>query len=204
MFSPRAVVTILLLVSTNLTGFASAYPTDDISSREVGYVEPITIPLDIEAQLQTRKPETEGFGLPEDQMLQTRALSIRIAPGKPSASANCPATYNGPGRNYQARVYTVNQITAAMTAGAQLLANNKQTGAQKYPHDFMNLERLRFACGKSKQEFPIQPDNRVYNGGSVNDVPDRVIFEYKKTKTDLLITYCGVIRHGPRTDFLNC
>lgn len=73
-----------------------------------------------------------------------------------------------------------------------------------YPHVFGNGEQLPFPCGANKQEFPIQTDGTVYSGGEVTDVPDRVVFEYKASGDKAVISYCGVMRHGPGRDFLKC
>ena len=76
--------------------------------------------------------------------------------------------------------------------------------SDKYPHAFGNGERLPFTCGASKQDFPIQTDGTVYSGGDTTDVPDRVVFEFKVSGNTAVVSYCGVMRHGPRSDFLKC
>jgi hypothetical protein len=38
----------------------------------------------------------------------------------------------------------------------------------------------------------------------VQEVPDRVLYEAKDKGKNLLIKYCGVIRHGDGRDFVNC
>lgn len=53
-------------------------------------------------------------------------------------------------------------------------------------------------------EFPISTDNKVYDGGPSDNIPDRVVFEYQKKKKDFVVKYCGVMRHGTGRDFLKC
>lgn len=86
----------------------------------------------------------------------------------------------------------------------QLTTPGPWADLEHYPHDFNNAEKLPFDCGRDKMEFPIQTSNEVYNGGSVANVPDRVVFEYQRTTRDFIVKYCGVMRHGPTPAFLNC
>ena len=75
---------------------------------------------------------------------------------------------------------------------------------EHYPHAFGNNEKLPFECGNKKMEFPIRMDGSTYTGGDVGDVPDRVVFEYKPSKKEAKVNYCGVMRHGPGVAFLKC
>ncbi|PFH58105.1 hypothetical protein XA68_14150 [Ophiocordyceps unilateralis] len=169
------------------------------------------LPAESEGQLQSLSAE-----------LTELAAGLRLKVGRrPQKSSSCPRTDNGPGRVYPQHTYTDNQITKAFMGGAQLAAAGKQIGdsesssalqldslvtpgnSDRYPHVFGNKEKVKFPCGKNTMEFPIQIDNNVYGGGSVANVPDRVVFEYKKTKREFIVEYCGVMRHGPR-DFILC
>ncbi|KAG5917189.1 hypothetical protein E4U42_007357 [Claviceps africana] len=157
-------------------------------------------PLDGSAELQDRSAELQD----RSSVLEERGLTLKVIRG-PTKDATCPHRERvgnfGP---YARHKYTENQIKAAFRHGAQLAAAGKQVGDRKYPHDFRNAEGLPFHCGKNKMEFPITINNRVYNGGPSDNIPDRVVFGYKKTKKEFQVTYCGVMRHGPRRDFLLC
>jgi hypothetical protein len=147
-------------------------------------------------------------------------LDVKIG-HDPDFKVTCPATNNGDNRNYEAHDFTEKQQTAALKTAAKLRAANKQIGARTfpssilpthswltrsglYPHDFNNNENLPFPCGAQKMEFPIQLDGKVYDGGDADGIPDRIVFEYKVDGDDLKIDYCGIMRHGPGRDFLNC
>lgn len=73
-----------------------------------------------------------------------------------------------------------------------------------YPHVFGNNEELPFPCGRSKQEFPILLNNEVYDGGSVETEPDRVVYEVNEGKNNVIVRYCGVMRHTSGRDFEVC
>ncbi|QPH06546.1 hypothetical protein C2857_005086 [Epichloe festucae Fl1] len=137
-------------------------------------------------------------------VLDTRGLNLKVKE-EPKKDATCPYRQRvgnfGP---YDRHKYTKNQIKAAFLGGAKLAADGKQVGANRYPHDFNNGEKLPFKCGRNKMEFPISTDNKVYNGGPADNIPDRVVFEYQKKKKDFIVKYCGVMRHGPGRDFLKC
>ena len=75
---------------------------------------------------------------------------------------------------------------------------------EKYPHAFGNREKLEFNCGANKMEFPILLSGKTYDGGDVGNEPDRLIYEYKVDGKKLKVDFCGVIRHGPTPNFLNC
>ncbi|KAI1822446.1 hypothetical protein F4861DRAFT_387519 [Xylaria intraflava] len=121
---------------------------------------------------------------------------------------DCPATNNGPGRDYPAHKYTSNQVTAAVATAGQILqkkGENWKPGPQDYPHPFGNREKLPFNCGKQKAEYPLDTNGHTWSPGeSVQNLPDRAIFEYSWKKGKVTVKKCGVIRHGPGTDFLNC
>ncbi|KAF4631003.1 hypothetical protein G7Y89_g7133 [Cudoniella acicularis] len=148
---------------------------------------------------------------PESSIVE-RGLTIAV--GTDAKSASCPYTNNNlpdanpqlPARIYAAHDYTQNQVKKAMLSAAQLQVDDKQIGAQGYPHAFGNGEKLPFPCGSKRFEFPIQPDNDIYSGGAVTDLPDRVVYEYSADKTTAKINFCGVMRHGPppANDFLLC
>ncbi|KAG5951303.1 hypothetical protein E4U53_003399 [Claviceps sorghi] len=150
-------------------------------------------PLDGSAELQDR-----SF------VLEERALTLKVVK-RQIKDATCPHRIRvgnfGP---YDQHKYTENQIKAAYLHGAQLAAAGKQVGDRKYPHEFRNAEGLPFDCGRNKMEFPITTNNKIYNGGPSDNIPDRVVFSYKKTKKEFQVTYCGVMRHGPGRDFLLC
>jgi hypothetical protein len=80
----------------------------------------------------------------------------------------------------------------------------------KYPHTFLNGERITFPCSNANiQEFPIMVTGQVYTGESVANVPDRVVFEYASDKKTAKVKFCGVMRHGPpppkgNNDFFKC
>ncbi|KAG6131210.1 hypothetical protein E4U38_004062 [Claviceps purpurea] len=152
--------------------------------------------------------DSEGDLQDRTVILDDRGLRLVIAKGKePKKDATCPyrarAGNFGP---YPQHKYTKNQIKVAFIAGAQYAADDKQVGARKYPHDFGNGEKLPFPCGKNKMEFPIDTNNNLnpYSGGPSDNVPDRVVFEYQRKKRDLVVGYCGVMRHGTGRDFVKC
>ncbi|KAG6030585.1 hypothetical protein E4U19_000424 [Claviceps sp. Clav32 group G5] len=139
-------------------------------------------------------------------ILDARALRLLIAK-EPDKDATCPYRARvgnfGP---YAQHKYTKNQIKVAFLAGAKYAADGKQVGARKYPHDFGNGEKLPFPCGKNKMEFPIDSNNNLnpYGGGPSDNIPDRVVFEYRKKKKEFVVYYCGVMRHGTGRDFVKC
>ena len=110
MLSRNALLTVLILASTNLTHFASAslvgaHPLPVISTRQI---EP-----DLEArdpELQVRDGPTLGLG------------------GKPPMAANCPATSNPAGNSYPQHDYTAGQVKSAMYTAANLYGADKQIG----------------------------------------------------------------------------
>ncbi|KAL7624428.1 hypothetical protein AAE478_005992 [Parahypoxylon ruwenzoriense] len=124
----------------------------------------------------------------------------------------CPATHNGAGRDYPEHKYTSGQVEAAYKK-AQGIQKDKGSSwkpqQNDYPHFFNNDEEPRSECGKSKAEYPLRTDGQTWSPGeSVAQSPDRVVslgtvsrqacVQYSCTKI------CGVIRHGPRRDFLQC
>ncbi|KAG6127884.1 hypothetical protein E4U12_005581 [Claviceps purpurea] len=137
-------------------------------------------------------------------ILDARALRLVIAK-EPGEDATCPPRSRvgnfGP---YYQHTFTKELINAAFTRAANYAAAGKQVGDFNYPHDLVNGRKLPFSCGKNKMEFPIKINNILYSGGSSGHIPDRVVFEYKKTRRDLVVKYCGVMRHGVRKDFLKC
>ncbi|KAK2601872.1 hypothetical protein QQS21_004558 [Conoideocrella luteorostrata] len=141
--------------------------------------------------------------LDRSSVLDIRGLDLKVKE-EPKHDVKCPKTNNGPSRDYDEHKYTKGQVKAAFLGGAKLAADGKQVGRNKYPHDFGNKEKLPFKCGKDKMEFPIQFDNKVYDGGDVGNVPDRVVFEYQKKKKEFVVKFCGIMRHGPTPDFLEC
>jgi hypothetical protein len=144
------------------------------------------------------------------------ARGLKIFPNNfPSGSFNCPAT-----ARYEAHTFTENQAKVAYLAGAGLNANGKQLGQSKcwlsshtvganpmsdaYPHKYNSNQELPNGCGTETQEFPILFSNQAYTGEDVQQVPDRVLYEASEKKGQLLIKFCGVIRHGDGRDFVNC
>ncbi|PYH86777.1 hypothetical protein BO82DRAFT_397350 [Aspergillus uvarum CBS 121591] len=85
----------------------------------------------------------------------------------PSKSYTCP----------KSDAYT----EATYTSGQ--LMRHTSTLPNKYPHNFVNHDKLPLECGASKQEFALDRENlaRVYSGGDVKNLPDRLIFEYTGT-----------------------
>ncbi|GAB0138339.1 hypothetical protein EsDP_00006575 [Epichloe bromicola] len=143
-------------------------------------------------------------------VLDTRGLDLKFKE-EPKHDAKCPHRDRAGGfGHYDEHTYTMNQIKAAFLGRAKLAADGKKVGAPlicfigQYPHDFNNDERLDFNCGRNKMEFPIATDNVVYQGDPSDNIPDRVVFEYRKTKTDFIVKYCGVMRHGVGRDFIKC
>ncbi|KAI1846245.1 hypothetical protein JX266_007770 [Neoarthrinium moseri] len=168
----------LHLAGTRLTGLVSAYPAHT------------------ESQVEAREPE---FGA-----LDSRGLTLKIGK-EPGGDAKCPKTTNPGFEPQPEHKYTMNQIKQAFLQAAKLAADSKQIGDNKYPHDFGNGEKLPFKCGKNQMEFIILPNGKVYDGsGNTRDMPDRVVFEYSKSKKEFKANYCGVMRHGPTRDFLHC
>ncbi|KAI2617361.1 hypothetical protein GGR54DRAFT_607444 [Hypoxylon sp. NC1633] len=128
---------------------------------------------------------------------------------KRAVTYKCPVTNNGVGRIYEAHEFTENQVTAALAA-AKAIQEKKgpswKPAANDYPHYFGNREKLPFDnCGKDKVEFPILTNNQIYAfGAPVATVPDRIVYEFSWKKNSVRVKICGVIRHGPNPDFLNC
>ncbi|CCE29274.1 uncharacterized protein CPUR_02967 [Claviceps purpurea 20.1] len=152
----------------------------------------IASPFDSEGDLQDRIT-----------ILDARALRL-IVVKRPDKDATCPyrarARDGGP---YPQHKFTKKLIESAFTKAAYHAADEKQVGDGKYPHDFGG-GRVPFPCGKNKMVYPIQTNNHPYGSGSPGNIPDRVVFEYQKTGTDLVVKYCGVMRRGVRGDFLKC
>ncbi|KAI8633929.1 hypothetical protein F5Y19DRAFT_415789 [Xylariaceae sp. FL1651] len=147
-------------------------------------------------------PIVSGNPIPEgDAVTSVEGLFKR-------ATYTCPATNNGQGRDYQEHKYTSNQVTAAVGAAKKILqkkGENWKPGPQDYPHFFGNREQLPFDCGKDKAEYPLDTNGHTWSPGEpVNTLPDRVIFEYSWKKDKVTVKKCGVIRHGPGANFLNC
>ncbi|KAG5981691.1 hypothetical protein E4U55_002672 [Claviceps digitariae] len=137
-------------------------------------------------------------------VLDPRGLNIKYGK-EPTKDATCPdREKSGNFGPYAKHTYTKGQIKAAFVAAAKLAADGKQVGDRKYPHEFGNAEKIPFPCGKNKMEFPITTDNKIYSGGSASDIPDRVVFESRKTKKEIVVKYCGVMRHGVKKEFLEC
>ncbi|KAF2866051.1 Ribonuclease/ribotoxin [Massariosphaeria phaeospora] len=169
MRSPTSLVTCMLLAGTSLTSVACAYPAE------------------VESQLSK-----------DTTLLEARGLTVKHM-RDPTNPVTCPASDNRPpeSRNYAAQQYTVNQIKAAFRTAAILAANGKTVGGNSYPHAYDNNPPMPFDCKDDLQEFPIQLDGKTYDGGDIGVVPDRVLFEAKEKKGELLVKYCGVMRHGP-------
>ncbi|KAI1747080.1 Ribonuclease/ribotoxin [Xylaria castorea] len=167
----------LLLAGTSFTGFVGAFPTQ------------------VEDGVQSRNSSMN--------VLDARGLSLKVG-SYPETPADCPETNNPGFQRKDAHTYTTNQIKAAYVTGARLAAEGKTLGANKYPHDFGNNELLPFPCGSNKMEFVIQDNGHIYNGENARELPDRVVFEYNESKTEFLVKFCGVMRHGPNQDFLDC
>jgi hypothetical protein len=74
----------------------------------------------------------------------------------------------------------------------------------RYPHAYNSNQELPNGCGSKTQEFPIVTNNQPYVGDAVTNIPDRVLYEAKESGGDILIKYCGVIRHGNGNGFDNC
>ncbi|KAI1438127.1 hypothetical protein GGR50DRAFT_641675 [Xylaria sp. CBS 124048] len=134
---------------------------------------------------------------------------VSASPLDARKSYTCPATNNGPGRDYPEHSYTSGQVTAAKLAATNVLKSkgeNWKPGPQDYPHNFGNREKLPFPCGSTTAEYPLETDGKTWKQGDpVQTLPDRVIFEYHWDKKHGLVTKeCGVIRHGPGSDFLQC
>ncbi|KAH9883823.1 Ribonuclease/ribotoxin [Xylariomycetidae sp. FL2044] len=171
-------LTSLLLAGVSITNLANAYPHNP------------------DTHIETRD-ETQAA-------LEARAgLKLKVAKD-PTASVTCPETNNPQRKHQDPHVYTTNQVKQAYIEGAKLAAAGKALGDKKYPHIFNNNEELPFPCGRNKMEFVIMPDGHVYNGEEATQLPDRVIFEYKKSSSEMQVSYCGVMRHGPNNKFLLC
>ncbi|KAH7130043.1 hypothetical protein B0J11DRAFT_602249 [Dendryphion nanum] len=118
--------------------------------------------------------------------LSTRAAAVSGIPGK---SIVCGA------RLPREQTFTVTQIKTAAETAIDLLDANKQIGANKYPHRYGLADpevKLAAACqkGDNLQEFPITRGK--YTGGSVTDIPDRIVLKYTgKGKA----VYCGLMTH---------
>ncbi|CAG9982041.1 unnamed protein product [Clonostachys byssicola] len=158
-------------------------------------------------------------------MIFTRTFVAAVLALAPVISANglserantdfaCPATNNGQDRNYVAHTFTAGQAKAAVAAASKYqnkMGEKWKPGRDEYPHFFGNGEQIPFPCGAQKAEYPIKTDGKVFPPptGDVGQIPDRVVYEYawvkKNGKKTLQVgKICGVMRHGPGRDFLNC
>ncbi|KAI3334194.1 hypothetical protein F4824DRAFT_512480 [Ustulina deusta] len=147
-------------------------------------------------------PIVSGNPIPEGDAVTSAEGLFKRAP------ATCPATNNGDNRNYPEHTYTSTQVTAGILAAKNILqekGKNWKPSSLDYPHAFRNREKLPFDCGKNKAEYPLTTDGQTWSPGeSVENLPDRVIFEYSWKNDKVTVKECGVIRHGPGTNFLNC
>ncbi|RAH71902.1 uncharacterized protein BO66DRAFT_447586 [Aspergillus aculeatinus CBS 121060] len=111
----------------------------------------------------------------------------------PSKSHACPKT-----DKYTETTYTSGQLTKAYVEAVKYANEGKQIGKNKYPHGYANHDKLPFECGSSKMEFVLDREDpaRVFNGGDVTALPDRVIFEYTGSGKTAKARFCGVIRHA--------
>ncbi|KAK8016810.1 hypothetical protein PG993_014999 [Apiospora rasikravindrae] len=122
----------------------------------------------------------------------------------------CPATNNGPNRDYTEHTYTMNQAQAAMYAATRYQIKKGQgwqPTQDDYPHFFENEEKLPFDCGANKAEFPLRPDGQTFAPprGDVSSLPDRVVYEFRWGRKETFSSkLCGAMRHGPSRPFLNC
>ncbi|PYI14807.1 hypothetical protein BO99DRAFT_344037 [Aspergillus violaceofuscus CBS 115571] len=118
----------------------------------------------------------------------------------PSKSYTCPKA-----DAYTETTYTSGQLAKAYIDAAKYANEGKKLGKNKYPHNFANHDKLPFECGASKQEFALDRENpaRVYSGGDVKKLPDRLIFEYTGTGKTARARFCGVIRHY-EDGFVSC
>ncbi|KAK8061751.1 hypothetical protein PG994_008117 [Apiospora phragmitis] len=103
----------------------------------------------------------------------------------------CPATDNGPNRDYVSHTYTTNQAQAAID----------------YAHFLGNQAKLPFDCGVNKAEFPLRPDGQIFAPPRATSacLPDRVVYEFRCGRKETLSSKVyGVMRHEPDRPFLNC
>jgi hypothetical protein len=101
------------------------------------------------------------------------------------------------------RTYSAADIEASARAAHS--RRGRPVGANRYPHRFGNIERLRGfngACNaRNLQEFPLKRRNRVYSGGAPG--PDRVVVDFVGGN----VRYCGAMTHtgAPRRNrFVAC
>ena len=69
---------------------------------------------------------TDSIGS-EISAIEARSLTVAVG-REPPKKETCPATNNGPNRDYGVHTYTENQLKAALATGARLQADNKQIG----------------------------------------------------------------------------
>ncbi|KAG6067304.1 hypothetical protein E4U32_004163 [Claviceps aff. humidiphila group G2b] len=153
----------------------------------------IASPFDSEGDLQDRTVN-----------LDARALRLLILRG-PDEDATCP--YRAKAGNfgpYPQHKFPKKFIESAFKRAVNYAAAGKHVGDHNYPHDFGNGGKLPFPCGKNKMVFPIHTNNHPYGSGSSDNIPDRVVFDYRATKWEYIVKYCGVMRHGDRGDLLKC
>ncbi|KAG5955996.1 hypothetical protein E4U58_006802 [Claviceps cyperi] len=150
--------------------------------------------------------DSEGDSQVQDRavILDARALRVLIVKG-PREDATCP--YRAKAGNfgpYFKHKFTKKLIESAFNMAANYAATGEKVGDHDYPHDFGNDRKLPFPCGVNKMVYPIHTNNHPYSSGSSDDIPDRVVFDYRKTKWELIVRYCGVMRHGVGRDLLKC
>jgi hypothetical protein len=84
-----------------------------------------------------RSPEADivqrNINITEIGEIDFSALSLPLSVGAepPKGGVECPATNNGPNRNYPKHKYTENQLKAAFMTAARLAADEKQIGDRK-------------------------------------------------------------------------
>lgn len=198
-----------LLLGISITSVALAQPLDDTSDLEdrsfVLDVRGLTLKVAKEPNKEATCPHRDRVGnfgpyaVHKYTKGQIKAAFLKgaklAADGKQVGDSKC--YFSKP----QGKTIFALRIACLVSSS---LTFSTSDGLGKYPHVFGNAERLPFPCGKNKMEFPITLDNHVYDGGPSDGIPDRVVFEYRKTKKQFIVGYCGVMRHGPQRDFLRC
>lgn len=224
----RTIALNALLAGSILSHAAQAYPTENINDNTeiVGPNQPAhnnPSPFHPMTSPDLRIRVVDSFDEEEDGSELTRRATHE---DKPKSNHKCPATK----KYHEEKSYTSNQLYTAMMKGADLVKSNKHIGERmllnlpsplysnstqtdarfsgKYPHDFNNGEGIHFDCGSKLKEFPLMLSDpgKTYNGESVKEIPDRVVFEYReKKKGKAEIKFCGAMRHGDGGNkFVDC
>ncbi|KAI1388390.1 uncharacterized protein F4822DRAFT_245220 [Hypoxylon trugodes] len=165
------------------------------------------------ASLATTSPIIEGdgeiaLGVRTSEPINTAEADLDLT--KRAGSFWCPKTDNGAYGVYKETEFSYSRVDRAMQEGASVLERNGpgwRPKSRDYPHVFNNYERIFSGCTGTLYEYPLMKDKTWRKGGgdNVKQIPDRVVFSVSWDSHNRVIEkLCGVMRHGPGRDFIEC